>query len=355
MEIEVGEPRPLSDFLEPAIEFPLKLRYNSLETPLSINGLLASEDGKVLTQLSEFTNIGGSASKDIGKLGARGTAQDQELQRVNQQDISLVAPLSRAALNHVDSVRDKNRKKDVVFKLSIKARILHSSALIPPLHRIQPAEIGPPLRERLETMGSQSLITYKYERDYAPHEGNLWLISGNNDAIFLKVRDTQYEMSRIVYASNWIHDFAPQLDLGRFVVAELPIPSPVAVEGEFAGRLNGAFEALQKMEEKVKVGEWTEVMEKSRPVAELLTKSKDVIESLLIEKHGYPEPAARNLTTVVGALFDYGSKFVKKTKDKELLPKINAEKEDAYLIYSLSVGLVNLLTQKIRKSESLEG
>ena len=78
-----------------------------------------------------------------------------------------------------------------------------------------------------------------------------------------------------------------------------------------------------------------------------------MIKSLLIEKQGYSEEAASALTAGIGSLFDYGSKFVKKTKRGELLPKINAEKEDAYLIYSLSVSLVNLLTQKIRKSESL--
>ncbi|GAI27153.1 unnamed protein product, partial [marine sediment metagenome] len=54
-------------------------------------------------------------------------------------------------------------------------------------------------------------------------------------------------------------------------------------------------------------------------------------------------------------LFDYSSKFLHKLdRDRRTIPpEINAEKEDAYLVYTLSVTLVNLLTQKVRKSGNL--
>jgi len=352
MQIELGEVMSVPDFLEPALEFPLTLSYNSLEVPLSINGLLVAEDGKVLAQLSELSDLKKRGSKEIGKIAARGTHKDRELSEPNEHMVSLMAPLSKGALNHIDNLRDRNKKGDVVFKLILKVRTLNSISLISPLHEVSPGEIGPPLREPLENLGKHSLITYGYERDYYPKVGNLWLISGDNGPIFLLMNDIQYEIPKTIYASNWIHDFAPQLGIGRFVVAELPIPSPVTTEHEFAERLNRAFEALQKMEEKVKEGEWGEAIEKSRPVAELL-RQEDMIRSIL-DRHGYHEDAADSLLGGIKSLFEYSSKFLHKVdKDRRTIPPdIKAEKEDAYLTYALSTGLVNLLTRKASKPES---
>lgn len=350
MKIKCSKLKPLSDFVEPAIEFPLKIKCNSFESLLSIEGTLLAEDGKILAGMSEKVENRG---REIGKIGARGSGRDKDLEIENSVDIPLVALLSKGAINHIDDVRDRNRKNDVAFTLQLRVRSLDSRALIPPLHQVTPGAIGPPLRERLETMGQHSLITYKYERDYTPSEGNLWLISGEGAPIFLEIRDVPQQIPIEIAASDWVQDFVPQLGIGRFVIAELPLPSPAAVGDEFAKRLNEAIKALSEMEEKVKEGEWNEVIEKSRPVFELLTTSKDMIKALLTEGKGYSEEATSALTAGVGSLFDYGSKFVKKTKKGELLPKINAEKEDAYLVYALSVNLVNLLTQKVRKSGTL--
>ncbi len=350
MRTELGEPKPGSNFVEPAIEFPLKLSYNNFESLLGIEGTLLAGDGKILAGLAEKVE---SRSLEIGEIGTRGSHHDKGLEREKPLDISLVALLSKGALDHISNVRDKNPKKDVVFKLQLRLRTLHSKALTSPLHLVAPAEIGPPIRELLETTRRGSLVTYQYERDYSAPQGNLWLISGDNAPIFLQIRDVSQEIPVEIAASDWLHDFALQLGMGRFAIVELVLPSLVAAGEGFAEKLNEAIKALPKMEAKFNDGEWNEVIEKSRPIFELLTKSKDTVKSLIMEEQGYSEEAATALTAAVGSLFDYGSKFVKKTKKGELLPKINAEKEDAYLIYSLSISLVNLLTQKIRKSGTL--
>jgi len=348
MKIEVSEAKPLENSVEPGIRFLLRLTYNRLEAPLRITGLLAAEDNKILAFLSE-TGKAGTTFQDIGEIGAEGTHQDKDLRKEDAHNVSLIAVLSSRAIDHIETVRDKNVKGDVILKLSTKVRILKSQAVIPPIHRIDPSATSPPLRERLEELGRHALLTYKPERDYYPKEGNLWVISGSGRPTFLSITDMEQELVTTIYASNWIHDFAPHLGLGRFVLAELPVPDVLTLKGTHARRLSKAFEALEQMEEKIKEGEWSEVIEKSRPVAELL-RDDTTVKSILL-KHGYHEDAANSLLTTIRGLFDYGSKFIHKVaKDGTTIPpELKAEKEDAYLTYSVSTALVNLLTRKAGK------
>lgn len=350
MKIDLMEPKPLENSLEPAVEFPLTLTYNSLEAPLSIKGLLVAEDNKVLAPLSDVAGMG-TAAQEIGNIGAQGTMKDQDLRRESKHNVSVIAILSQRALDHIDSVRDKNIKGDVILKLILRVRLLKSKAVTPPLHYKAPSEIGPPLRERLNAMGHHALITYRPDRDYQPEVNNLWVISGSGEPVFLSITDLEQEITKTIYASNWVHDFAPQLGLGRFVLAELPIPVPVTVRGKHSRRLDKAFEALRKIEEKIKEGEWSEAIEKSRSVAELL-RQEEMVKSILF-KHGYREDAADSLLGAIRNLFDYSAKFLHKV-DKDgttIPPEIKAEKEDAYLTHSVSTALVNLLTRKAQKPE----
>ena len=285
-----------------------------------------------------------------GRIGALGTQHDKDLQRQEARNISLLAFLSKEALNHIDDVRDKNRKKDVVFKLRLRIRTLISRTRVPPLHLVKPQEHTLAPFEK-----DESILTYKYERDYHPPVENLWVISGGGTLgpIFLEVRDEYQEIQESIASSDWVSDFAPQLEIGRFITTELPLPSPVAINKEFAERLNKATEALQKMEEEAKKGEWTEVIQNSRPVAELLRD--EIMVSSVLAKHGFSEEAAGSLLGTIRNLFDYSSKFIHKVaKDGTIIPaEIKAEKEDAYLIYSVSIGLLNLLTQKVRKGGNI--
>jgi len=345
--IEVMEPRPVSDSVGPAMEFPVSLSINDLESILAVDGLLLAEDGKIVASLSQFEYNLGRGTHEMGRIGALGTQHDKDIQRQRDCSISVIAFLSNEALNHIDNVRDKNRKKDVVFKLRLRIRTLISRTRVPPLHLVKPQEGSlAPFMEK-----DESIVTYKYERDYHPPVENLWVISGGGTPgpIFLEVRDVYQEIPKTIASSNWVNDFAPQLGIGRFITAELPLPSPVAINKEFAERLNNATEALQKMGEEVKKGEWNEVIKNSRPVAELL-KDKAMVSSVLT-KHAYSEEASNLLFDGIANLFDYSSKFIHKVaKDRTIMPaEIKAEKEDAYLIYSVSIGLLNLFTQKVRK------
>jgi hypothetical protein len=354
MKIVLGEPKAISNFVESAIEFPLKLSYNDFECMLSLEGLLLAQDGKVLAKLSEsILESIEERTKAVGSIAAHETAKNGNLKREKEHITSLIAFLSKGALNHIDAVRSKNPKRDAIFKLRVSVRTLVSRASISHLHEIKRADIDlSSLRDLLERKNIEFLTGYKYDGAYSGPRNNLWLISGDKAPTFLEIRDVAQEFPIQIPASDWIHDFAPQLGIGRFVIAEFPLLSPVAVSAEFAARLNEAIKALPEMEEKVKECEWNEVIGKSRPVAELL-RHEDMISSIL-SKHGYTEEAANSLLNAIKGLFEYSSKFIHRVdKDgRTIPPETKAEKEDAYLIHSLSIGLVNLLAQKVRKSES---
>jgi len=350
MQIKVTEPIPVDQYIEPAMEFPITLSYNNFEIPIGIHGLLLAEDNKILASLKELVKVGAHAD-EIGSLGAFGTNQINGQIGEVDHSFSLVSILNNKAIDHIGNLRDKNPKGDVNFKLILKIKVCKSTALIAPLHRKDPAEIGPPMRAVLEQMGGYSLIAYKHAGDYTPKENDLWLISGQGGPQFLSLSNIQQEITKTIYSSNWIQDFAPKFGVGKYIVAELPLPPSKAITGEFSKRLNEAAESLQKIQNKIQEGEWTEAVEKCRPVVELM-RDEEMIKSIL-GKHGYNEDAANSLYSAIKGLFEFSSKFHHKVdKDKKtLLPVAQAEKEDAYFAYSTSIALVNLIAQKISKPE----
>lgn len=346
MQIKVMEPIPGDQYIEPAIEFPIVLTYNNLEVPIGIEGILIAEDNKVLSQLQDLSPTGVSGS--IGSLGALGTLRDNNQSQLNDHKISLISILNVKAIEHINNLRIKNIRGDIKLKLILKIKILQSNAVISSLHLKDSAEIGPPLTQSLR---GESIVTHKYISQYSPGNNNMWLISGDGNPVFLSLSYLQNELSTTIYSGSWLQDFAPKLGLGKFIVAELPIPTSITINGEFTERLNKAMEALRKMESKIQEGEWTEAVEKCRPVVELI-RDEEMIK-LILGKHGYNEDAANSLYASIKGLFEFSSKFHHKVdKDhKTLLPITQAEKEDAYFAYSTSIALVNLITQKINKPE----
>jgi len=78
-------------------------------------------------------------------------------------------------------------------------------------------------------------------------------------------------------------------------------------------------------------------------------RNQDEIKDLLI-RDGYTEPAFADLNESLKKLFDYSSKFHhREDKGKKIMPEIKASKEDAYLIYSASMNIVNLISKKMQR------
>jgi len=70
-------------------------------------------------------------------------------------------------------------------------------------------------------------------------------------------------------------------------------------------------------------------------------------------RDGYSEQAFEDLNKSIKELFNFSSKFHhKEDRGKRIMPEIKASKEDAYLIYSLSMNLVNLISKKFQRLQS---
>jgi len=233
----------------------------------------------------------------------------------------------------------------LLSKLKVRFRFLAPYACIAYLHEKDPTEYG------LEPKEDETLITYKYSSEFVGGRTNLWVISGENGPVFLKVEDHVEELPIRIPAQDWIHDFAPFLGIGKYLVVELPIPESIKISDELANRIEEASKSLDKMREDILACEWNRVIEDSRPIFELFRKyGKNLVKEILT-REGYTEEAIKNLLDSIDNLFHYSSKFHHRTDEsgKKIIPEIKASKEDAYLIYTTAMGLVNLLTRKVKR------
>jgi len=339
------EIRPFVESISPALLINLKLAYEKrLGSIISISGSLMSEDGKVLSKLVDAKEFG-KGYETLGEIMARRSYYDKLLGKKEEPSIPMVAFLNREVLDYIDEVRDRNPKKDVIFKLKVRFRFLAPHASIAHLHEKTPQEYG------LEAEKGETLITYKYSSEFVSDRTNLWVISGESGPVFLRVEDRVEEFSRRIPAQDWIHDFAPFLGIGKYLVVELPIPEPIKISGELANRIEEASKSLDKMKEDLLACEWNRVIEDSRPVFELFRKYGRKLVKEILTREGYTEEAIKNLINSIDSLFHYSSKFHHRTDEsgKKIMPEIKASKEDAYLIYTTAMGLVNLLARKVKR------
>ncbi|MBM3946686.1 MAG: hypothetical protein FJ315_04715 [SAR202 cluster bacterium] len=240
-------------------------------------------------------------------------------------------------------MREQNPKRDLELKLRLQLSIMRSKASVLPVDR-----------KGTNTFPDHDLIaTPRDPSRWSSHSSNQWVLSGDTAATFIEISTQRFEGNETavrIPAEDWRYDFAPVLGIGKFMVAELPVLDMAS--GTFSGadaeRVKGAVVALQEMRMELYQGEWNDVIVKARPIAELLRNS---IVSDLLKKMNYPPDAIEAFCKSIEGAFDFGSKNIHRTdRSGQLRVPVPADKEDAYLVYSLTVGLMNLLTQKLRKA-----
>ena len=180
----------------------------------------------------------------------------------------------------------------------------------------------------------------------------MWILSGNSGPEFIKTINKKFTNRVTISSSDWIHDYCPVFQIGKFAVFEYLLPEYTEGTGSIEERLNTSISAIKKMEENILKGEWNEVIEDSRAIWELL-RDHDEIKDLLI-KDGYTPQASDDLDKTIKQLFSFTSKFIHQEEigNRKIMPEMKASKEDAYLIYSLSMNLVNLISKKLQRLQS---
>ncbi|MFA4956131.1 MAG: hypothetical protein WC556_04065 [Candidatus Methanoperedens sp.] len=348
MRIDKIDVMPVLDSINPEILFEIYLFIErNFEIPIEITGSIFSDENKKIANIHNLMY----ASNQGFELAAEYRENKQEENRT----VKLIAPLSHKVLDYIETLREKNKKGDVVLTLDIVIRTLTSKTIISPIIIIRPGgEIGTNIER-----GGNYLIAHNSSGNFSPSNPNMWILSGNGSPTFIKTIDYNSKNKVIIRSSDWIHDYCPVFQIGRFSVFEYLLPDYAEGSGSIEEKLNASIDAIKKMEENLIRGDWNGVIEDSRAVWELFKKDDEIKD--LLKRDGYTEEAINELcgytdksgckhSGCIGNLFNLTSKFHHKLDmNKKLQPDIKASKEDAYLIYATSMTFVNLISKKMQR------
>lgn len=338
--------KPFEASIDPALLFDFEITHDKWAfSTLVVEGSLFSEDKKFLAKLREAGDSGNNET--LGELAARGSVRDSEFkERFNRHSVPMLATFSKKALDYIEETRDKNSKHNVVFNLQLRIKSAYSHVRLANVKPVVPQSFGLPKK-----VGQGKILTYENRDDWSTSYQNLWVLSADSGPVFLTIQDVKQAIRHEIPSSEWVYDFAPALELGKFWVIEIPQIVPLTAKDKLGRRINAAIKAIQVMETKIRAGEWNEAVKEARPFMELVREKKSIGDLLI--KNGYTQDAADAFYEGITELFNFSSKFIHKVAKGggKLLPEIKAEKEDAYLIYSLSASLLNLIARKKVKTK----
>lgn len=343
MELVSVEVKPYKESVDPAIRLDITLRYTKgIETLIGLEGRLLSE-GKVVSHLSYLQDVERTPTEFGVSAKTRDSPERPEF------TIPMVAFLSEKSLNYLEDVREKNAKKEIKLNLELIAKIITSNTVISTLHLLR-EDFAPNVRFPLP---DSKLIYYKWVKDYTPELMNMWILSGDNEPTFLKVLEVRLPWVKGITISSgeWVVDYAPLFGIGKFAMFELPILEEVKIKGDVANRVKEAIKSLERIKKDFIDAEWNKVIEDSRPIFELVRDESFM--GKLLERDGYSNGAKKELLDSINNLFHFSSKFIHRIdpSGKEILPETKASKEDAYLIYTTAISLVNLFARKLKRYE----
>jgi hypothetical protein len=237
------------------------------------------------------------------------------------------AQLSHRDIDHIESQRAKDRRGDVVFTVRLRVSTLVSAAESW-LADTVPSQNG--LSPIVHTKQSTGKAIVRED----PQKG------------FLLERTIAFDKQYKVPGTNWVHDFAPRLGLGRFAVIEVPVLSSPTGLGE---RMGKAAAAADEAEKALRSGEWDDACRDLRGVWEAF-RDFDFIKEVAT-KDGYTDEAAKLLNDAFKNLFALASKFghVLDKDRKTVLPELHAKREDAYAFYLLARSALDLIARKAKR------
>lgn len=340
MRIDKINVMPVQDSINPELLFEIEFfiqREN--EIPIEISGSVYSDENKKIANVHEV--IHGSNSMKL-------SAEFRRNYNEEKLTLKLIALLNHKVLDHIETLRTKNKKGDVILNLDLFAKTVISNTVVSPITKDIGVSGG--IISQIAEQGN-SIIAYRNKSDFYPAYNDMWILSGKGSPTFIEIKNNNFKDKVTIRSSDWIHDYCPAFQIGRFSVFEYVLPDYTEGSGSIEERLNESINAIKKMEENLIRGEWNGVIEDSRAVWELL-RNQDEIKDLLM-RDGYSEQAFIDLNEGLKQLFNFSSKFHhKEDKGKKIMPEIKASKEDAYLIYAMSMNIVNLISKKMQRLQS---
>jgi len=244
MEIKRVEAKPYEDSIPPGIIFDVEISYTKLiETIISVKGWLKTDDGKIIAAIHELP----ARNIPKGEIGAKNTSYDDKIKGEIYKTI-IIAPLSKEAIKYLEERRMIDKKGDVYLTLDLNITCLRSKAVIWPSFIIEVQKLPRQLKDMLEnikvststgTRPIEGIVTYTYDQRFTPDRTNQWIISGDGSPVFIDVYEYKLEARVRIPATDWIHDYAPKLGLGEYIILEIP----------HDGKIKEAWNLVEKAEE----------------------------------------------------------------------------------------------------------
>ncbi|MDG7037069.1 MAG: hypothetical protein JRN37_07575 [Nitrososphaerota archaeon] len=354
---------PYKESVSPAIELSLEEEYPDETILLKIGGRVYTEDMKLISNLNEIS---------IKRPGQNLFTYDVRVPRLVDTNwskstfkiwVRLYFMLNKEALDYIENVRQKQQYKDVVLNFQFDVLTLQPDILIGSF-RVEQARPNPN-----QPQPSQVITVPLEWRGPSGNPNEQILISRTGQMIFkysLNMTSKRYTIK----ASDWVNKFQRYLGVGKFMIVEIREPELTDVQTaqlsewqkELSKRVNRAKEALVKMEEKLREGDWGETINESRFIYEVFDVKKypqnmtKEINEFFENAYSGSETAIKSLEEAIGKLFDYASDLhhaVSSPKDgKALKEPYVGTKEDAYMVYILSVSLINIVQKEFVKELS---
>jgi len=221
MEIKKVLPKPYEKSILPGISFDVEIGYTKYEEAIiSIGGWLETDDGKIIAEIREEV----PEKAEYSEIGARDSSFDKRFKE-GVYKTTLIALLDRRALNHIEKRRMKDRKGDVKLTLNLDVKTVDSKAVISHVHEVKPEDIGLEPVE-IYTTGKKTtdwnVLIYAYTPEYSSSRSNKWVLSGDGRPVFLAISNHFLKKEMRIPSTDWIHDYAPKLELGEYFVVEIP-------------------------------------------------------------------------------------------------------------------------------------
>jgi len=217
------EPKPYEKLIFPAISFEVEITHQKFQEAITnVDGWLESDDGKAIAGVVVDT----VEKSKTDELGAKDSSFDSKFIDTVYK-ATLIAQLTRKAVEYIEKRRMENEKRDVYLTLNLNVRSIVSTARVSHMHEVDHKSIGLPPRAKVFSASGRrkegKLLAYGSDSQFSTQYSNLWIISGEGSPVFLctNVQTLRKEGIRI-NSVDWIHDYAPKLELGEYFIVEVP-------------------------------------------------------------------------------------------------------------------------------------
>lgn len=339
---------PSKETIHPSLDIVVDIPYTeSTNFPISIKGMIRGEDSLVLGTVYEIPN------KTSSQIRFRASHYSE---RYSPNNIMLKKffrlELDQKSLDHIENLRNKNPKGDVIIHFEISILNIEGKLQIGG-YDVEEISIQTP-------QGAKKINVIKLNPQSPSYaQPHLHMMIQAQSEGYLNFNESAFTMNYTIHGSDWINDFQPQLGIGKFLVMEIPeIITTSEQKDEFTKRLHSATQRLKEIGDLLRKGEWDDVAEDCRGVYEDLRKKFDdefesSVKELLKDVNGISDKGLSAFNDMIKNIGLYSHEFHHYRDEKGNVKQVSVHKEDAYALYISLVGLLNMLTVKHHRLSKL--